>query len=55
MVPSSVMFIDDTSPLDQVYYWRMFSNIRKHYNYLQAYLQDIQAHNINKVIKNGKL
>ncbi len=28
---------------------------KKHCNYLQAYLQDIQTQNINKVIKNANL
>ncbi len=27
----------------------------KHYNCLQAYLQDVQTHNINTVIKNAKI
>ncbi len=46
---------DLLSQLDQVYHWGIFQSTQKHYNYLKAYLQDKQAHNINKVIKNAKL
>ncbi len=43
------------SQLSQIYFRSAFTNYQNitSYNYLQAYLQNIQTHDIIKVIKNG--